>query len=110
MEIRTAVLGKEVSKYKMDEDEYPIQLRYSEATRENINNLINLKITYRDMNSGLLRQIPLSSVATIDYVDSYGGIKRQNLKRIITLSSDVLTGYTANEIVPRSRNWLQIFL
>ena len=99
MEIRTAVLGKEISKYKMDEDEYPIQLRYSVATRENINNLINLKITYRDMNSGLLRQIPLSSVAKIDYVDSYGGIKRQNLKRIITLSSGVLTGYTANEIV-----------
>ena len=99
MEIRTAVLGKEVSKYKMDEDEYPIQLRYSLSTRTNVNNLINLKITYRDMNSGLLRQIPLSSIASIDYVDSYGGIKRQNLKRIITLSSDVLTGYTANEIV-----------
>ena len=99
MEIRTAVLGKEVSKYKMDEDEFPIQLRYSLDTRENINNLINLKITYRDMNSGLLRQIPLSSIAKIDYVDSYGGIKRQNLKRIITLSSGVLTGYTANEIV-----------
>jgi multidrug efflux pump len=99
MEIRTAVLGKEVSKYKMDEDEFPIQLRYSLDTRDNINNLINLKITYRDMNTGLLRQIPLSSIATIDYVDSYGGIKRQNLKRIITLSSGVLTGYTANEIV-----------
>jgi multidrug efflux pump subunit AcrB len=99
MEIRTAVLGKEVSKYKMDEDEYPIQLRYSLETRENINNLINMRITYRDMNTGLLRQIPLSSIATIEYVDSYGGIKRQNLKRIITLSSGVITGYTANEIV-----------
>ena len=60
-EIRTAVLGAEISKYKVDEDEYPIQLRYSLETRTNINNLINLKITYRDMNSGLLRQIPLSS-------------------------------------------------
>jgi multidrug efflux pump subunit AcrB len=99
LEIRTAVLGKEISKYKIDEDEFPIQLRYSLDTRENINKLINTKITYRDMNSGLLRQIPLSSIATIDYVDSYGGIKRQNLKRIITLSSGVLTGYTANEIV-----------
>jgi multidrug efflux pump subunit AcrB len=101
MEIRTAVLGKEISKYKIDEDEFPIQLRYSEATRQNINNLINMKITYRDMATGMLRSIPLSSVATIDYTDSYGGIKRQNLKRIITISSDVLTGYTANEIVPQ---------
>jgi multidrug efflux pump subunit AcrB len=101
MEIRTAVLGKEISKYKVDEDEFPIQLRYSEATRQNINNLINMKITYRDMATGMLRSIPLSSVATIEYADSYGGIKRQNLKRIITISSDVLTGYTANEIVPQ---------
>jgi len=100
-EIRTAVLGKEVSKYKENEDEYPIQLRYSVDTRENVNNLIGLKITYRDMNSGQLRQIPLSSVATIGYSDTYGGIKRLNLKRIITISSDVLNGYTANEIVPQ---------
>ena len=61
MEIRTAVLGKEISKYKIDEDEFPIQLRYSEATRQNINNLINMKITYRDMATGMLRSIPLSS-------------------------------------------------
>ena len=53
------------------------------------------------MNTGLLRQIPLSSVARIEYGSSYGGIKRQNLKRIITLSSEVTTGYTANEIVPK---------
>lgn len=101
MELRTAVLGSEISKYKIDEDEFPIQLRYSEDTRKNINNLINIPITYRDMNTGLLRQIPLSSVARIEYGSSYGGIKRQNLKRIITLSSEVTTGYTANEIVPK---------
>lgn len=101
MEIRTAVLGKEISKYKVDEDEFPIQLRYAEITRNNIDNLINSRITFRDMTSGMLRSIPLSSVARIEYTDSYGGIKRQNLKRIITLSSEVLNGYTANEIVPQ---------
>jgi len=101
LEIRTAVLGKEISKYKEGEDEFPIQLKYSKETRDNINNLVNLKITYRDMNSGQLRSIPLSSVATIGYTDTYGGIKRLNLKRIITISSEVLSGYTANEIVPQ---------
>jgi multidrug efflux pump subunit AcrB len=101
MELRTAVLGKEISKYKDAEDEYPIQLRYSEETRNNMSNLINVPITYRDMNTGILRQIPLSSVATVDYGSSYGGIKRQNLKRIITLSSEVTTGYSPNDIVPK---------
>jgi multidrug efflux pump len=99
LELRTAIFGKEISKYKEDEDEYPIQLRYSEKERKNVNKIINAKITYRDMNSGQLRQIPISSVASIHYRDTYGGIKRKNLKRVITLSSEVLSGYTANEVV-----------
>ncbi len=99
LEMRTAIFGKEISKYKEDEDEYPIQLRYSANERTNVNQIINAKITYRDMNSGQLRQIPISSVATIQYRDTYGGIKRKNLKRVITLSSEVLSGYTANEVV-----------
>ncbi len=106
LELRTAIFGKEISKYKEDEDEYPIQLRYSEKERTNINKIINAKITYRDMNSGQLRQIPISSVATIQYKDTYGGIKRKNLKRVITLSSEVLSGYTANEVVAMINNSL----
>jgi len=109
LELRTAIYGKEISKYKEDEDEFPIQLRYSERERTNVNNIINAKITYRDMNSGLLRQIPISSVATIHYKDTYAGIKRKNLKRVITLSSEVLSGYTANEVVARITNSLPAY-
>lgn len=98
-EIRTAILGKEISKFREGEDQYPIQLRYDEQQRTNINRLLNLKITYRDMNTGMLRQIPLSAVAKVDYRNTYGGINRKNLKRLITVSSSVITGYTANEIV-----------
>ena len=101
MEIRTALFGKEVSKFKQDEDEYPITLRYHKVTRDNINSLINLQITYRDMNSGLLKSIPLSTVAKINYSTSYAGIKRLNQKRVITVFSNVLSGYSANDIVPR---------
>lgn len=101
MEIRTAVFGNEISKYKEFEDEYPIQLRYDEKTRKNIDALLNLKITYRDMNTGILRQIPLSSVAKVDYKNTYGGIRRINLKRVITLSSEVSPGYSSTEIVAK---------
>lgn len=104
MEIRTALFGKEVSKFKQDEDEYSITLRYRKITRDNINALLNLLITYRDMNSGQLRSIPLSTVAKVNYTTSYAGIKRLNEKRIITLYANVLTGYSANDIVPRIKN------
>lgn len=109
MELRTAIYGKEVSKYKEDEDEFPIMVRYSDAQRKNINNIINARITYRDMNTGLLRSIPISSVATITYKDTYGGIKRKDLKRVITLSSEVTSGYTANEVVASINKALSLF-
>ena len=100
LEIRTALYGKEISKLKQDEDEYPIMLRYDKITRDNIDALVNLMITYRDMNSGQLRSIPLSTVARIDYTSSYAGIKRLNQKRVITVYSNVISGFSANDIVP----------
>ncbi len=109
MEIRTALYGKEISKLKQEEDEYPIMLRYAKATRDNINALVNLEITYRDMNTGQLRSIPLSTVATIDYSSSYAGIKRLDQKRIITVYSNILSGYSANDIVPKIERLAKTF-
>ncbi len=97
--IRTGQLGKEISKYREGEDQYPIMLRFEENQRKDIEQLLNLTITYRDMNSGLLRQIPLSVVASLDYVNSYGQINRLNLKRVVTVSSNVLDGFNANQII-----------
>ncbi|MHC2990698.1 copper transporter [Pontibacter sp. HJ8] len=108
-EIRTAIFGKEASKFKLDEEEYPIQLRYAEPYRKNMDALLDMRITYRDMNSGLVRQIPLSSVATIDYGTSYGGVKRKDLKRVVTLESNVLGGYNANEVVQSIETALRDF-
>jgi len=47
----------------------------------------------------MLRSVPLSSVAKLKYSQTYGGIKRKNQKRMVTLGSNVLTGYNANEVV-----------
>ncbi|TPE45338.1 efflux RND transporter permease subunit [Pontibacter mangrovi] len=108
-EMRTAIFGMEASKFKRDEDEYPIQVRYAEPYRDNIDALLDMRITYRDMNSGLIRQIPLSSVADLEYSTSYGGIKRKDLKRVVTLESNVLNGYNANEVVQQIQESLQNF-
>jgi multidrug efflux pump subunit AcrB len=109
LEIRTALYGKEISKYKQDEDEYPIMLRYAKVTRDNIDALVNLQITYRDMNSGQLRSIPLSTVAKIDYSSTFAGIKRLDQKRVITVYSNVLSGFSANDIVPIIKSKVKSF-
>lgn len=100
-EIRKAVFGLDrTSKFRDGNDEFPIQIRYQENQRHNLEALLNLKITYRDMNmGGIVRQIPLSSIADIEYVNSYGGINRKDQKRMVTLASNVLSGYNPNEVV-----------
>lgn len=88
-EIRTALFGKEVSKLKQGDDEYKIQLRYSDLQRNNINDLMNMKITFRDFNTGQIKQVPINAIARFDYTNTSGGIKRKNLKRTIQLQSNV---------------------
>lgn len=90
MEIRTAVFGKEVSKLKDGEDEYKIQLRYSDLQRKNITDIMNMRITFMDMNTMMVKSIPISAVATIDYTSTSGAIARKNVKRTIQLQSNVL--------------------
>jgi multidrug efflux pump subunit AcrB len=89
MEIRTAVFGKEVSKIKDGEDEYKIQLRYTQLMRNNITDLLNMRITFFDMNTNQVKSIPLSAVTTIDYTNTTGGVKRKNVRRTIQLQSNV---------------------
>ncbi len=99
MELRNAVFGSEASKFRDENDEYPIMVRYQEDQRMDLNALNNLKFTYRDMNmGGLIRNVPMSSFADIYYGKSYGGVKRKGQKRIITLESNVLAGYNPNEV------------
>ncbi len=90
MEIRTALFGKEVSKLKDGEDEYKIQLRTSDLVRNNITDLMNMRITFMDMNTMRVKSIPIGTVATIDYTTATGAVKRKNVKRTIQLQSNVL--------------------
>lgn len=96
--IRTAVFGREVSKFKVGEDEYPIFIRLDERYRHNIEDLLNQRITFRNPANGRISQVPIAAIANIDYTSTYSSIKRKNLDRVITIYSNVLEGYNANEI------------
>ena len=100
LEIRNAVFGKEVSKLRAGEDQHPIDIRYKEDQRSNINLLLNQSITYRDMNmGGQMRQVPMASLTNIEYGNTVGSVKRKNLKRVVTISSNVLNGYNPNDVL-----------
>ena len=98
-ELRTALFGKEVSKFRDAKDDIPIQLRLQEKYRSKVEDLMNLNISFMDFATGSFRQLPISSIATLKYSNSYSVINRKNQKRVVTLSSDVTEGVGANEVV-----------
>jgi multidrug efflux pump len=89
MELRTGVFGKEISKIKQGEDEFKIQLRYTDDLRNNVTDLINQRITFMDMNTMQVKSIPIGAIATIDYTSTSGAVARKNVKRTIQLQSIV---------------------
>lgn len=100
MLVRTAIFGAEASKFKTPDDDYPVQVRYAGPYRKNIDAVMDAPLTFRN-NRGQLRQVPLSALVDIDYGRTFGSIKRQDLKKVITISSNVLTsqGYADAEVI-----------
>ena len=93
-EFRTAILGKEASKFRDGEDEIPINVRLQKDQRENINAVENLNITFRDMNmGGVLRSVPMAALADMKYTNTFGGIRRKDQQRMVTLSSNITAQY-----------------
>lgn len=99
-ELRTALFGKEVSKFRDKNDDAPIQLRLRAEDRQRVEQLMNINISYMDMSIGQFRQVPLSAIANVRYDNTISVINRKNQKRVVTLASDVVQGYSANEIIP----------
>ncbi|MEL6658549.1 MAG: efflux RND transporter permease subunit [Bacteroidota bacterium] len=107
--IRTALFGKEVSKYKVGEDDYPIFIRLNEDSRASIEDLTNQRITFRNPANGRIVQVPISAVADVEYSSTYSSIKRKDLDRVVTIFSNVRDGYNANEIVAQMTESLESF-
>jgi multidrug efflux pump subunit AcrB len=94
--IRQALYGTEVSEFKVGEDEYPIHVRLQDQYRYDLPALLNMKIiVYGD---GPPSYIPLSSVADFEYSTTFSSVRRKDLKRVVTLYSNVVEGYNANTI------------
>ena len=101
MAFRNALYGYEASKFKDGEDEYDIFVRLAEEYRNDVSTLMNQKIHVNE------NSIPISAVANFKYATTYDKISRIDFKREITISSEVVEGYNANEINARIAQLLE---
>jgi multidrug efflux pump subunit AcrB len=97
--MRTALFGKEVSTYKDGEDDYPIVVRFKDSNRYDIDALMNQRITFRNQSTGRIAQVPISAVAHTEKSSTFSAVKRKDLERVITLSSNIIEGYNPTETV-----------
>ena len=107
--LRTALYGKEVSTYKDLKDDYPINIRLKDEFRYDRDALLNQKITFRDQGSGRIKQVPISAVATTENNTSFSAVKRIDLDRVVTLYSNVLSGYNPTDVNDKIRGVMENF-
>ncbi|WP_417600836.1 efflux RND transporter permease subunit [Owenweeksia hongkongensis] len=96
--LRTALYGREASKYKEGEDEYPIEIRLKKEYRYDVASLMNQLVTFRSQATGKIVQVPISAVASYEFNNSFNSIKRLDSERLITVYSNVIEGYNETEV------------
>lgn len=106
--IRTSIYGKDVSTFKQGEDDYDVFVRLKDKYKNNVSDLLNQRVTFRN-TQGRIVQVPISAVADVEYSSTYSSVKRKDQKRMITISSNVLDGYNANEIVAQLKTELSSY-
>ncbi|HZW63297.1 MAG TPA: efflux RND transporter permease subunit [Flavobacteriaceae bacterium] len=104
--LRSAIYGFDTSTYKEGEDDYDIFVRFNPENRYNESALFNQNITFRD-NKGQLKKIPLSTLVEKKNIATFSSIKRKDLKRVITIYSNVLEGFNPTEIVQKIQTSLK---
>lgn len=101
--VRTAIQGTEAAKFRDGNDEYDIVVRLAKPYREDLNALRDLTVVAEG------RQIPLPSVATWRIDEGFGSIKRRDMDRVATVSSDVRTGENSNAVLAEVQKTLAGF-
>lgn len=109
-QLRNAVFGAKAGIYKEGGEDYDIYVRFNEENRYNKSAIFNQKITFRDMASGQIKEIPVSAVAKQNNTSGFSAIKHRDVKRVVTLYSALAPGYTdAAAIVSNIQNEMANF-
>jgi len=99
MAIRKALLGQDITTYTKDEESYDIVVRFDQKNRENFDAILDQQLIFRN-NKGKLLNIPIRSVIEKPEEQvSYSAVNRKDEVPIVSIVSNVLEGYNANEVV-----------
>tara|TARA_R110002073_G_scaffold40547_6_gene115429 strand:+ start:88586 stop:92095 length:3510 start_codon:yes stop_codon:yes gene_type:complete len=108
-QLRNSIFGTKAGIYKEDGDDFDIYVRFNEDLRYNTSALFNQNITFRD-NTGQIKDIPLSTIATHENNAGFSAIKHKDTRRVVTVYSALAPGYTdAGAIVAQIQNEMKSY-
>ncbi len=93
-QLRRSIFGEKAGIYKKDGEDYDIYVRFNEENRYNKSAIFNQNITFRDMASGQIKEIPVSTVASQKNSSSFSAIKHKHSGRVVVLYSALAPGFT----------------
>jgi len=109
-QLRNSIFGVKAGVYKEAGEDYDIYVRFNEENKYNKSALFDQKITFRDMASGQIKEIPVSSVTKQINSSGFSAIKHKDLKRVVTVYSALSPGYTdAGAIVSQIQDEMKNF-
>ncbi len=109
-QLRRSIFGEKAGVYKLDGENYDINVRFNKDNRYNTSALFNQNITFRDPATGRLKEIPVAAFATQKNASSYSAIKHKNARRVVTVYSGLKPGFTdAGAIVSQIEDEMRDF-
>ncbi len=94
MQLRRSIFGEKAGVYKENGEDYDIYVRFNEENRYDRSSLFNQRITFRDMASGQVMEVPVSAVTTQENVSGFSAIKHKDNKRVVTVYSALKPGFS----------------
>jgi multidrug efflux pump subunit AcrB len=94
MQLRRSIFGEKAGIYKEDGEDYDIYVRFNEENRYDRSSLFNQRITFKDMATFKVMEIPVSTVTTQENVSGFSAIKHKDNKRVVTVYSALKPGYS----------------
>ena len=108
-QLRRSLFGEKAGVYKLDGDDYDINVRFNEDLRFDQNALFNQNIIFRDQATGQIKEIPVSAVAKQRNSSGFSSIKHRDGNRVVTVYSGLKAGGNPAQVVDEIKREMENF-
>ena len=106
-QLRRSLFGEKAGVYKLDGEDYDINVRFNKDIRFDKNALFNQNIIFRDQASGKIKEVPVSAVASQRNSSGFSSIKHRNGNRVVTVYSGLTAGGNPAQVVDDVRKEME---